>query len=420
MFKSFKIAITGLLANPVRTMLTTLGIVIGIAVIIIVLAAGEGFKGFIEAQVDAFGSNAIFVETRVPPTTKQRAGSEFSQSTNTGSAQQAVAITSLRQRDIDEIARLSNIKGAYGAVIGQKVAAYRQTSKNAFIFGASPVRFQIDGGKLATGRGYTEQENKSLAQVAVLGADIAEDLFGESDPVGQTIRVGEYNFEVVGVYERRGSFGFSQDDQQVFVPLLTAQKKLLGIDYLFYIIAQADNEALAELTAEDMKAVLRRNHQITDPDKDDFLVTTAAQGLETFGTILSGVTFLLIAIATISLIVGGVGIMNTMYVAVTERTPEVGLKKAIGATSGDILMEFLVEAILLTIVGGVIGIVAGSGIAFAVAKIASSQGVAWNFSIPVLAIVLGLGVSGVLGLLFGVFPAFRASKLDPVEALRYE
>ena len=419
MLNALKQAIRGLTRNPARTALTTLGIVIGIGTVIIVLSAGEGFRSYINTQVDAFGTNFATVQTRVPRTTKARSGAN-TDATNGSGANQAVAITTLKQKDITDIKRLPNIKNAYGAVIGQKVVAYKNVTKNAFIFGASSSRFEIDSGIISQGRPFTEQEDLALAQVAILGCDIAKNLFADQNPLGQTIRVGEYNFIVIGAYDCRGSFGFSNDDQQVFIPLSTAQKKLLGIDYLFYILAQMKDNNLADATAEDMKVVLRENHSITDPNKDDFVVQTQAQGLETFATILSAVTLLLIGIATISLLVGGVGIMNIMYVVVTERIAEIGLKKALGAKDRDILWEFLFEAILLTLVGGVIGILFGAGISYLVAAVAKAFKFNWQFVVPISGILLGLGVSGTIGIVFGVFPARKASKLDPIEALRHE
>jgi putative ABC transport system permease protein len=417
MLNSFKQAFKSLFANPARTGLTTLGIVIGIATVILVLSAGEGFKSYLNLQIEAFGTNTIFVQTKVPQTTRAR---------NTGGGNtdsdraSTVAITTFKNLDLAEIRRAGNVKNVYGAVMGQKIVSYKQVAKNAFFMGAGPERFEIDKGKLARGRFFTDVDNKAVAQVAVLGHDIADDLFGQDEAVGKMVRVGESNFEVIGVYQRRGSFGFSNDDQQLFVPLLTAQKKLLGIDYIQFAVVEVENPKLAEATAEDLTLAMRRSHQITNPDKDDFLVQTQAQGLSTFNTILAGATFLLIAIAAISLLVGGVGIMNIMYVIVTERIAEIGLKKALGAKYKDILREFLLEAILLTFTGGFFGVVLGSLLAWAVSVVASSFGFAWKLIIPFSAVVLSFGVATGIGLVFGVFPARRAAKLDPMEALRQE
>lgn len=422
MFIAFRFAIKNLFSNPARTGLTTLGVVIGIATVILVLSAGESFRGFINTQVDQFGSNTLFIETRVPPTTRNRnAGAAASAAQSDQSrATSAVAITTLKNRDISAIRRLPNIQNVYGMVVGQKVASVGDTAKNVLIHGASAERFEIDKGGLQQGRFYTSLENNSAAQVVILGSSLADDLFGETNPIGKLVRAGELNFEVIGVYEPRGNFGGMDMDQSLFIPLVTAQKKLLGIDYLLIIIAQLKNANLGEATVEDIRLTLRNNHNITDPGKDDFFVQTQREAMETFNTIFSGLTALLIAIAAISLIVGGVGIMNIMYVVVTERTAEIGLKKALGAKQGDILKEFLIEAVLITILGGMMGVLFGAFLAWVVSLIAAASGLEWGLALPVYAIALGVGVSAAVGLAFGVLPARQASRLDPIEAMRYE
>jgi putative ABC transport system permease protein len=415
MNRAFKQAIKALRGNLVRTILTTLGIMIGIAMVILVLAAGEGFRSFITSQLEAYGTNTIFIETRVPATTKMRAqgqSNEFSVSLS--------VVTTLKNRDVADIKRVPNVKNAYGSVFGLKAANYKDVTKNASIWGTDPARFEIDTGKLTSGRFFTDQDNLAAAQVALLGSQLAADLFHDEDPIGKIIRVGDYNFVVIGVFEKRGSAGSINPDQQIFVPLVTAQKKLIGIDYLTIVIVQVKDQNMAEATAEDIRWVLRANHSITDPAKEDFIVQTQAQGLAQVDKILSAINFLLIAIAAISLIVGGVGIMNIMYVVVTERTAEIGLKKALGATGRDILQEFLLEAVMVTLIGGVIGIIFGSLGAYGLALIAHALSFAWTFSIPLVGTVSSILVSGSIGLLFGVLPAYRASKLDPIEALRYE
>ncbi|HUC88935.1 MAG TPA: ABC transporter permease [Candidatus Paceibacterota bacterium] len=414
-----KQAIRGIKSSPSRTILTTLGIVIGIGTVILVLSLGEGFKSYINSQVDAFGSNTVFVETSVPASTKDRSSANASSQPNS-SANNAVPITTLKNRDIADIKNLPNVVNAYGAVLSQQIATYGNVSKNVFIFGADASRFDIDKGVISSGRGYTEEEDRSLAQVAVLGHDIAIDLFGEDDPLGKFVRLGNYNFEIIGVYDRRGSFGFSNDDEQIFIPVDTLQKKILGIDYLFYAVVQLQDNSKADITSLDIADVLRQNHYIANPSRDDFKVSTQTESLDTFNTILQAVTFLLIAIASISLVVGGVGVMNIMYVVVTERVGEIGLKKALGARNNDILYEFLIEAVLLTIIGGVIGILGGSLLSFIASKVAQNFGLKWDFIVPLWGIFLSVSVSMIIGIVFGVFPARNASKLNPIEALNKE
>jgi ABC-type antimicrobial peptide transport system permease subunit len=416
----FKQAIRGIKSNPSRTFLTTLGIMIGIGTVILVLSAGEGFKSYINAQVEAYGSNSIIVETSVPASTKARSGSASESSNANSSGANAVPITTLKIRDVEDIKQIPNVKNAYGASMGQQVVTYKGISKTSYIFGASASRFDIDKGVIANGRGYSEQEDKSLSQVAVLGSKIATDLFGENNPVDKLVRVGNYNFQVIGVYESKGSFGPLSEDEEVFIPVTTLQKKIQGIDYLIYSVVELENNSKANATKLDIIDTLRRNHYITDPSRDDFKVNTQEESLSTFNTILQAITFLLIAIASISLVVGGVGVMNIMYVVVTERIGEIGLKKALGAREKDILYEFLIEAVLLTIIGGVVGILGGSFLAFIIAKFAQSTGLDWKFVVPLSGVILSVSVSMIIGIVFGVFPARNAARLDPIVALNRE
>ncbi len=419
MFKSLKQSIKVLSANPVRTVLTTLGIVIGIATVILVLSAGEGFRSLIDDQLASWGTDTLFVETRVPPTTKNRNNSATS--ADFSRANSAVAITSFKQVDLDNIKRLPNVINAYGMVTGLAVASYRDNAKSVIYYGASAERFSMDKHALRPGgRFYTKTEDSGASQVVILGSNLANDLFLQDDPIGKLVRLGTLNFQVIGVYESQGAVGGPSADDGLYMPIGTAQKKMLGINYITIGVVQLKDTNLGESTAEAIRQTMRDNHNITDPAKDDFTVTTQAQALESFNTIFNGITILLIAIAAISLLVGGVGIMNIMYVVVTERTSEIGLKKALGATNKDILSEFLIESILVTVLGGILGIVLGSLLGWLISFIAISSGLAWVFSVPIYAIVIAVGVSSAIGIGFGVLPARSAARLDPIEALRYE
>jgi len=418
MFTALRQSIKALTANPARTVLTTLGIMIGISTVILVLSAGAGFRSLINDQVNALGSNTLFIETRIPPTTKNRAASSAGGAST--AAFSGVQITSFKQRDLDSIAKLNNVAGVYGEVIGQAVVSYGNTDKSTVYYGASSGKFQIDQHTLKEGRFYTQAEDSSAAQVAILGTSLAQDLFNQTDPLGQLIHVGNLNFQVIGVYNGLGFAGGGTADDSLYIPLGTAQKKLLGIDYLQIGVIQLQNINLSDVTTSQIKSLMEYNHNITDPTKDDFTVESQAQALATFDVIFNGITILLIAIAAISLVVGGVGIMNIMYVVVTERTAEIGLKKALGAKNSDILNEFLIESILVTLIGGVIGIMFGAFLGWVIALIASASGLSWAFSVPLYAIFLAVGVSAAIGISFGVLPARSASKLDPVEAMRYE
>lgn len=411
MYTAFKQSLKALLANKARTLLTTLGIMIGIATVILVLSSGAGFRQLINDEVEAFGTNTLYVQTKVPSKNKSIAAND-----DVGSG---IVISTLNQRDLDSIKRLPNVINNYGIVMGQAVASYRSNQKSAVYLGTSAERFAIDQSTLQSGRFYTAAEDNSGAQVVILGHKIASDLFKQDDPLGKLLRIGSLNFLVIGVYEHSSGLSGGNDDY-LFIPLSTAQKKMLGINYLVEAVVQIEDLKLSDATAADIETVLRQNHDISDPAKDDFIVTTQAQIMDIFNTIFNGITILLIAIAAISLIVGGVGIMNIMYVVVTERTSEIGLKKALGAKKSDILQEFLIESVLVTILGGLIGILFGALLSWLVTLVAVSSGLAWTFSLPFYAIAVGFGVSALIGIGFGVLPAVSAAKLDPIEALRHE
>lgn len=410
MFNALKQATKALLANKGRTLLTTLGIMIGIATVILVLSAGAGFRALIDTQVASLGTNTLYIQTQVP-SSKNKTPRD---SSNTG-----VVITSLKQRDLDSISKLANVVNSYGVVMGQSVASYRSNQKSTTYLGVSASRFEIDQSTLKAGRFFTTTEDASGAQVVILGSKIASELFKQDDPIGKLVRIGSLNFSVIGVYNTSSGLGGGVDDY-AFIPLNTVQKKMLGINYLVQAVVQIRDLNLSDLTAKEITDTIRRNHNITDITKDDFKVTTQGQIMDIFNTIFNSITILLIAIAAISLIVGGVGIMNIMYVVVTERTSEIGLRKALGAKNRNILSEFLIESVLVTLLGGAIGIVFGAFLSWVLTIVAVSSGLAWTFIVPLYAIGIGFGVSAAIGIGFGVLPAMGAAKLDPIEALRHE
>lgn len=412
LYNASKQAWKSLTANKVRTILTTLGIMIGIATVILVLSAGAGFRNLINDQIATFGTNTLYVMTKIPSKNKGLAA-------NAGNADSGIVITTLNQRDLDSIKRLPNVINDYGLVMGQAVASYRNNQKTAVYLGASAARFEIDQSTLKSGRFYTAAEDSGGAQVVILGNKIATDLFKQDEPLGKLVRIGSLNFLVIGVYNTSSGLGGGNDDY-LFIPLNTAQKKMLGINYLLEAIVQIKDINLSDLISADIETAIRRNHGITDPVKDDFQVTTQAQIMDIFNTIFNAITILLIAIAAISLIVGGVGIMNIMYVVVTERTGEIGLKKALGAKKYNILQEFLIESVLVTLLGGFIGILFGAFLSWILTLVAVRSGLAWTYIVPAYAILIGFGVSAAIGIGFGVLPAMNAAKLDPIEALSHE
>ena len=281
MIKAFQQSIKALKANKGRTFLTMLGIIIGISTVILVLSAGAGFRSLIDSEVATLGSNTLFVQTHVPSVTKNA----NAVSDGPGGALVGVIISSFKQRDLNDINKLQNVSGSYGIITGQAVAIYRNSKKSAIYYGTGAERFDIDKTTLASGRFFTKAEDSSGAQVAILGSTVAKDLFGQDDPVGKLFRLGTLNFQVIGVYTSQGAL--SDTDGTVFVPLNTAQKKMLGVDYMTVGIVALNDISKADATAEQIKMIMRSNHHITNPDKDDFIVQTQAQALDIFNVIFN-------------------------------------------------------------------------------------------------------------------------------------
>jgi putative ABC transport system permease protein len=410
---SFKIAFTSLQRNKARTLLTVLGIVIGIGAVIIVLSAGGAIKTLIVGELESFGTNIIQVEVKTPQTSQTSTANSFSM---VGGS----VITSLKEADGIALAKHENAKRFYAGVMGQELASYESEFKKAMLFGTSASFIDIDASTVEYGRFYTEEENQGLSKVTVLGFKLNKSLFGDGDSLGQSIKIGKEKFTVIGVLEERGA-SFSLDmDNMAFMPLRTLQKRLLGVDYVSFMIIELYDQNKADATADDFIYTLRQNHKITDPDKDDFAVTTMEQMMNMVGVVITGIQFLLIALGSISLIVGGVGIMNIMYVSVTERTFEIGLRKSLGAKYKNILWQFLSEAIILTIIGGIIGIIFGILFSWLVSIAATSQGFDWPFSISWGGLVTAVVVSGLVGIIFGLYPARQAARKDVITALRHE
>lgn len=403
--------------NKSRTGLTLLGLVIGITAVIIVFSAGEGIRGLVMGQVDAFGTDTIQTEIRVPTNKTGSAGDSDSAMAMAGGMQ----VTTLTVEDMEAVLALVNVNSGYAAILGQEQASYGGENFQAFVLGTSPDYLAIDTATVvAEGRFFNEAEDKGASSVAVLGAGAKERLFGDEEALGKRIQVRNQRFTVIGVIEERGAVFFMNFDDYIYLPVRTLQKKVMGIDHITYMIHRLDEAERGEDTAEEIRWLLRDRHNITDPIKDDFLVTTMQEAIDMLNTITDALTFLLIGIVAISLLVGGVGIMNIMYVSVTERTMEIGLRKAVGASQGLIMRQFLVEAMIITLIGGIIGSILGTIISFGIAGLATALNFDWTFKIPLYAYAVAMIFSLGCGLAFGVSPAKAAAKLEPVEALRSE
>ena len=409
-----RLSLLSMLKNKMRTALTVLGMVIGISSIIIVFSAGEGIRSLIVGQIESFGTDIIEVEIKVPSTKSGSAGDTES-ATNLASG---VQVTSLKEEDLNEINKLENISGGYGAITNQAPITYLNETKQGLIMGVSSDYINIDKSEIDQGYFFSEADNNSLSQVVVLGPKISQELFGDDNPIGKNIIIQRGRYQVIGLLKEKGAtMGFDFDDL-ILMPVKTLQKKMMGIDYYMYSVHQLVNSSKAEETADLIKEILRENHDISDPLKDDFIVTTMKEMLETTKTVTNALTILLLLIVAISLIVGGVGILNVMYVIVSERTPEIGLRKAVGAKFSDIMQQFLIESILITFIGAVIGIILGIIISFFVYLLANYFGLEWKFIIPIKSFIVAILFALLFGVLFGLLPARKAGKLDPVEALR--
>lgn len=407
------LAIKALKKQKTRSILTILMISIGIASVIMIFAAGEGLRGFVSGQLDTFGTGIIQLETKVPSTNK-------TSSDNAQGQALGITITTFKNKDLEKIDKDPNIASVYGAVMGQEVVAYQDILKKVFLMGVSYTAPDVDATRVDKGRFYTKEEEQSLAQVAVLGHNVWQKFFGDEDAVGKSISIKGKKFKVVGVAAERGSAFFMNLDDNIYLPLETMQKRILGTDYISFAVAKMKDPSLGKETQESLTEIMREAHGITDPNKDDFAVNTMDEAQDIFNNIIGSITTLLVALICISLVVGGVGIMNIMYVSVAERTFEIGLRKAVGARSKSILWQFLFEALFITIGGGIVGIIIGALLAYLVKVAAVSYGLSWVYYISLKSIIVAVSFSAVIGILFGIYPARKAARLNPIEALRRE
>ncbi len=413
-FLSIKLALRSLTINKGRTVLTLGGIVIGILSVIVVTSSGQGVKEYILGQVGSFGNDIIQVETKVPATDKT------SSANATGQAQ-GIQITTLKIADGEALKKIPNIDKFAPIDIGQSLATYQDQNKQAMIFGTGPDYALIDGAnKLAQGSFYSQGDDNGLAQVVVIGSDIKDALFGNQEALGQTIKIKGLNFRVIGVLQKRGAVTFFNYDELIYMPVQTLQKKILGIDYVRMIMLKVKDANLIDVTAADVADVLKRQHKTPKPEQEDFSVSTIQEAQKIIGDVFGTINILLLALTSISLVVGGVGIMNVMYVSVVERTFEIGLRKAVGATAADIRNQFLLEAIFITLLGGVVGILLGYLISLLLSYVISNAGFNINFPVTLSSILLATGFSMATGIIFGFYPAYKASQLSPMEALRKE
>ena len=399
-----KTAWKAILLNKVRTLLTMLGIIIGVASVIAMLAIGEGSKESIRTQISSMGSNMI----NIRPGADMRGGVRLDPS----------EMQSLKLADFTALKEQADLlTDVSPQVSGSGQAINGANNWPTSIYGVAPNYIDIKKFTIEEGSMFTEAEVNSFSKVAVIGQTIVENLFpnGE-DPIGKMIRFGTTPFKVIGVLSEKGENTFGQDQDDVILsPYTTVQKRILAIDYLQTIVASAVSEELAQDAVSQVSDILRTQHHISENDEDDFNVFSMDELISTFSSTSEMLTVLLVAIASISLLIGGIGIMNIMYVSVKERTREIGLRMAVGGKGSDILWQFLIEAILISITGGLIGVSLGM-----LATVFIENVLSWPTSVTSYSIIISFAVCAITGIFFGWYPARKAAALDPINALRYE
>ena len=408
---TFRISFESLRRNKGRSVLTMLGIVIGVSSVILMLSIGNGAERFILSQVASFGSDTVFV-VNGPGETKQASSPESL----------LLARRTLTVKDLKRLRQQPWINLADGVVIQQYTIESSTKSYLETVFGSTEAQFDFSNLQIESGTAFTSSDVDGKTGVAVIGHDLSSDLFGSEDPIGQRIKVQKRYYRVIGVLKPAGTKFFTNMDRVVFVPVTTLMEQL-NTDYLFRIFLKIKGVPMSQ-AKDQIQVILRETHSLNNPEgdltKDDFHLMTQEDAAARAGAIGTILQVLLTSIAAISLVVGGVGIMNIMYVTVTERTREIGLRKAVGAKPGDVLLQFLVEAVVLTLLAGALGVALGVALSWVGLTGLAAYQPGWSFVMPWNAMLLGFTVSAAIGIVFGYFPARGAARLKPIEALRYE
>ncbi|WP_458413245.1 ABC transporter permease [Schinkia sp. CFF1] len=400
--EGIRISLRSIVVNKLRSLLTMLGIIIGIASVIVMVAIGEGSSSSISSQINGLGSNLLIVSSN--------------QARQGGISLGAGSSNSLTMEDIDRIKEKDSIAGAVPSVVTQGQAVAGNANYNTTIEGTTQAFLEVRNASIQRGRFFNRFEVERQANVAVVGTEVVSNLFGSDyrNPIGETIEIQQIPFTIIGVLASQGNSGMTNNDDKILIPVTTAMNRM-GASNIRTIYISAKSEQLMEKAQFDVTQALRASHGLKPSEDDDFQISSQSQILETAQSVSSVMTTLLSGIAAISLVVGGIGIMNIMLVSVTERTREIGIRKAIGATQGDILQQFLIESIILCLFGGVLGILFGVGAAQLLSKVTDLT-ITFTIKPMIYAFLSSLFV----GVIFGVYPARKAAKLKPIDALRYE
>ena len=400
--ESFLMAWASLIANKMRSILTMLGIIIGVAAVIALVSIGNGVKQDIQNSISSLGSNLLMVmpgASRTP-----------------GVRPSAGSMKSLKVSDYEAIAKLDGVKAASPMTNGSYVVIYQNKNWTTSVSGVSYNYLDVNNWSMKSGRFLSEKNVQNRERVAVVGKTVVKNLFGDEDPVGAEIRVKNIPFRIIGVLNSKGSGAMGNDqDDMVIIPYTTAMERVEGVDYLRMIYVVGKDENGIDRLQSDIENLLRVRHGIKDTNLDDFNIQNMNSIMETMEETTGTLTLFLGAVAAISLVVGGIGIMNIMLVSVTERTREIGVRKALGATYSVIVTQFLIEAVVISLMGGIIGIILGIGSS---KLIGMASGMSTVISVPT--IVMSFAFSMAIGLIFGIYPARKAAKLNPIDALHYE
>ena len=408
---SLKMAWQNFATAKLRTFLTVLGIIIGIASVVIVLSVGNSAQNVLLDQVRQIGSNKIAI---LPGAAADDGPPAIAF---------GVVSTTLTTGDIDLLRNPTNfpyIESVAGYVSTTKIVSYRSVNKSYEIQGASPSVARVEDLDIVLGGFYTDADNASAKRVAVIGADVARDLFASETPIGKFIKIGSANYRVIGTIARRGKSFAGNFDETIYVPLLTAQRNILGINYLSFARLSVTDESRIPETEDDIRTLLKSRHNIPQEEEGDFSVRNIAAAIDILSKITNVMKYFLVTVASIALVVGGIGIMNMMLITLNKRVREIGLRIALGARSRDIALQFLVESVAISLMGGAVGCAIGYGIAQVVGIVATSKGLAWTVSNDLSVYGLAFGIAGIIGIVFGIYPALKAMRVSPMEALRYE